>query len=87
MKRVSYLGQVDLAIDAVKRSRFLPVVKRDADQLIKHTRKCVDLLLAFSRGREAGADEESEETDFLAFWREVQRRAVAEGAWCAWSAP
>ena len=39
MKRVSYLGQVDLAIDAVKKPRFLPVVKRLADQLIQHTRQ------------------------------------------------
>ena len=81
MKRVSYLGQVDHAVAAVKRQRFVPVVKRLANQLIQHTRKCVDLLLAFSRGVEKEADIADEgETDFDAFWREVQRRAVAEGA-------
>ena len=77
MKRVSYLGRVDDAIDAVKRHRFLPVVQRWAKQLLRQTRRCVDMLVAFSRGVEEDGDPEA---DFPAFWEEVQRRAVAEGA-------
>ena len=76
-ERVGYLGRVDDAIDAVKRQCFGPVVKRWAEQLLKQTRRCVDLLVAFSRGVEEDGDPEA---DFPAFWEEVQRRAVAEGA-------
>ena len=76
-KRTSYLARLDLAIKAAKKQRFLPVVKRKWDQLVSHTRKCVQLLLAFSMGVEEDAEPES---DFPAFWDEVQRRAVAEGA-------
>ena len=77
MKRTGYLGRVDDAIDAVKRQCFRPVVKRWAEQLINQTRRCVDLLLAFSTGVEGDGDPEA---DFPEFWEEVQRRAVAEGA-------
>ena len=81
-ERVGYLGRVDDAIDAVKRQRFGPVVKRWAEQLLNQTRRCVDLLVAFSTGVEKkDADPEAVlEADFPAFWEEVQRRAVAEGA-------
>ena len=77
MKRTSYIAAVQAAIDATKRQRFSEPVERYHKQLIQQTRHMCELIGAFATYVDGDG---AVQTDFAAFWKELQARAVSEGS-------
>ena len=62
-KRAGIWDKFDELISVVKKRRYAPVAKRLHQQLLEQTRKCVELLRAFSQYWVEAKEEEEEEEE------------------------